>query len=202
MFAEHLSSLQIAVSDVADPMNGVRPTSYSTAVSATASGDAGMSLRDRAVMRSLEPARATAERRVQCFLDMATDLLSSDLGNAFTVQDVVSRSGLSFRQFYGFFGGKYDLQLAVLESWVLAATEHCEHHMAHQVDPLSRLRSFVFACGQYSLLGNDDNMATDQKSRAQHSASSSRDSWSLNIRRNPPMCSLPWSLSSKKLLRR
>ena len=59
-----------------------------------AASDRPGSWRELAVARSLDPARARAEERVQRFLDAAVELMTqNDTGKDFTVQDVVERSG-------------------------------------------------------------------------------------------------------------
>ena len=74
--------------------------------------------RELAVARSLDPARARAEKRVQRFLDAALELMDSDSGKEFTVQEVVERSGQSLRSFYQYFAGKHELLLALFEEAV------------------------------------------------------------------------------------
>ena len=71
--------------------------------------------RELAVARSLDPARARAEKRVQRFLDAALELMTTSSGKEFTVQEVVERSGQSLRSFYQYFAGKYELLLALFE---------------------------------------------------------------------------------------
>src|SRR5215813_4697826 len=90
------------------------------------SEDAGsepMSWRELAVARSLDPARARAENRVQRFLDAANELLNSSSGKDFTVQEVVERSGQSLRSFYQYFAGKHELLLALFEEAVRSAAD-------------------------------------------------------------------------------
>src|SRR3954463_14585300 len=83
-----------------------------------ASEDAAPSWRDLAVARSLDPARARAEKRVQRFLDAALELMLESPDKEFTVQEVVERSGQSLRSFYQYFAGKYELLLALFEEAV------------------------------------------------------------------------------------
>src|SRR5215471_6067218 len=90
------------------------------------------SWRDLAVARSLDPARARAEQRVQRFLDAAIELMRTDSGKEFTVQDVVERSGQSLRSFYQYFAGKHELLLALFEEAVRSTA-----------DPLERLHVFT-----------------------------------------------------------
>jgi AcrR family transcriptional regulator len=107
------------------------------------SGTTPMTWRELAVARSLDPARARAESRVQRYLDAALDLLNSDGGKEFTVQEVVERSGQSLRGFYQYFAGKHELLLALFEESVHETAEHLRGVVAGADDPLDRLRCFV-----------------------------------------------------------
>ena len=95
--------------------------------------------RELAVARSLDPARARAEERVQRFLDAAIELMQTDSGKDFTVQDVVERSGQSLRSFYQYFAGKHELLLALFEESVRSTAEYLEKVAAEEDDPLERL---------------------------------------------------------------
>jgi AcrR family transcriptional regulator len=115
--------------------------------------DASTSWRDLAVARSLDPARARAEKRVQRFLDAALELMSDGTpdgkgkgatSNDFTVQQVVERSGQSLRSFYQYFAGKYELLLALFEESVWSTAQHLDELVSEQDDPMERLRVFVF----------------------------------------------------------
>jgi AcrR family transcriptional regulator len=115
--------------------------------------DSSTSWRDLAVARSLDPARARAEKRVQRFLDAALELMSEGApagprngagNNDFTVQQVVERSGQSLRSFYQYFAGKYELLLALFEESVWSTAQHLDELVSEQDDPMERLRVFVF----------------------------------------------------------
>jgi AcrR family transcriptional regulator len=99
--------------------------------------------RDLAVARSLDPARARAEQRVQRFLDAAVELMLNDSGRDFTVQDVVERSGQSLRSFYQYFAGKHELLLALFEEAVRSTAEHLREVIEASDDPLERLHAVV-----------------------------------------------------------
>jgi AcrR family transcriptional regulator len=99
--------------------------------------------RELAVSRSLDPARVRAENRVQRFLDAALELITSDPGKEFTVQDVVERSGQSLRSFYQYFAGKYELLLALFEESVRSTAAHLREVIAEETDPLERLHRFA-----------------------------------------------------------
>jgi AcrR family transcriptional regulator len=98
--------------------------------------------RELAVARSLDPARARAENRVQRYLDAAFELLNSDPGD-FTVQEVVERSGQSLRGFYQYFAGKHELLLAVFEESIRATSDHLRDVVAEETKPLDRVHRFV-----------------------------------------------------------
>ncbi len=103
----------------------------------------GTSWREMAVARSLDPARARAEKRVQRFLDAALDLMMSSDGKEFTVQEVVEKSGQSLRSFYQYFAGKYELLLALFEEAIRSNAAHLADHIAGEDDPLERFHLFV-----------------------------------------------------------
>lgn len=110
---------------------------------AEAPSDQSGTWREMAVARSLDPARARAEKRVQRFLDAAVELMQSDSGKDFTVQDVVERSGQSLRSFYQYFAGKHELLLALFEEAVRTTAEQLEQAIEGVDDPLERLHVFV-----------------------------------------------------------
>jgi AcrR family transcriptional regulator len=99
--------------------------------------------RERAVARSVDPARVRAEKRLQRFLDAALELLSDTPGAEFTVQEVVERSGQSLRSFYQYFAGKHELLLALFEESVRSAAEHLRTTVERESDPVGRLRRFT-----------------------------------------------------------
>src|SRR5437762_1613644 len=99
--------------------------------------------RELAVARSLDPARARAENRVQRYLDAALELLNNDPGREFTVQEVVERSGQSLRGFYQYFAGKYELLLALFEESVRTTAEYLRDAIADTDEPLDRVHRFA-----------------------------------------------------------
>ena len=103
------------------------------------------SWRDLAVARSLDPARARAEKRVQRFLDAALELMQATPDKEFTVQEVVERSGQSLRSFYQYFAGKHELLLALFEEAVRTTAEHLSTTIAADADPAERLHHFATA---------------------------------------------------------
>lgn len=97
------------------------------------------SRRDLAVARSLDPARARAEQRVQRFLDAAFELIEDDARGDFTLQEVVDRSGQSLRSFYLYFAGKHELLLAMFEEYVRLTAEQLRQAVDGTGAPLDRL---------------------------------------------------------------
>ncbi|MHB1777071.1 MAG: TetR/AcrR family transcriptional regulator [Acidimicrobiales bacterium] len=104
----------------------------------------GSTRRQLAVSRSLDAARARAEKRVQRFLDAGFELLDEGaVGNEFTVQEVVARSGQSLRSFYQYFAGKYELLLALFEESVRATADHLRTVVGGDGPAAGRLHRFV-----------------------------------------------------------
>jgi AcrR family transcriptional regulator len=106
-------------------------------------GEEPVSWREAAVARVADPARLRAETRVQSFLDAALELMNSDSGKDFTVQEVVERSGHSLRSFYQYFDGKHRLLLALFEESVVSTTELLRKMVAEEKTPPARLHRFV-----------------------------------------------------------
>jgi AcrR family transcriptional regulator len=105
--------------------------------------DNSTSWRELAVARSLDTARARAEKRVQRFLDAALELMATSDNQDFTVQQVVERSGQSLRSFYQYFEGKYELLLALFEESIAQTAVQLADVVAEEPDPLERLQVFV-----------------------------------------------------------
>jgi AcrR family transcriptional regulator len=101
------------------------------------------SWREMAVARSLDPARARAEKRVQRFLDAALELMTNVERRDFTVQEVVERSGQSLRSFYQYFAGKHELLLALFEESVRDSADHVRQALAEVDDPVDKLHRFT-----------------------------------------------------------
>jgi AcrR family transcriptional regulator len=112
-----------------------------TRAGARGSGATGgsVSRRELAVARVLDPARERAESKVKAFLDAALELVNSDSGDDFTVQEVIERSGQSLRSFYQHFDGKYELLLALFEDAVQSAAAQLREVMTEESTPLDRL---------------------------------------------------------------
>jgi AcrR family transcriptional regulator len=103
----------------------------------------GTSRREAAVARVLDPARERAENKVRAFLDAALDLVNSDSGQDFTVQQVIERSGQSLRSFYQHFDGKYELLLALFEDAVHTAAAGLREEVAAGTSPMDSLHRFA-----------------------------------------------------------
>ena len=114
-----------------------------TEVAADTSPDGASSWREQAVARSLDPARARAEKRVQRFLDAALELMHTAPDKEFTVQEVVERSGQSLRSFYQYFAGKHELLLALFEESVRSTADQLRATIADEHDPGERLHLFA-----------------------------------------------------------
>jgi AcrR family transcriptional regulator len=110
--------------------------------SKTSSTEDPVSWRELAVARVADPARQRAETRVQSFLDAAVELMNSDSGKDFTVQEVVERSGQSLRSFYQYFDGKHRLLLALFDESVRSTAEELRGLVAEETNPLDRLHRF------------------------------------------------------------
>jgi len=99
--------------------------------------------RELAVARSLDPARARAEKRVQRFLDAALALMQEAPDREFTVQEVVERSGQSLRSFYQYFEGKHELLLALFQEALRSTAEQLRSAVDEESGAEARLRRFT-----------------------------------------------------------
>lgn len=101
------------------------------------------SWRDRALERSLQPARARSVERLERFIEAARDLANETGSAAFTVAQVTARAGLSLKSFYRCFAGKDDLLVALIEedSRIGAAilADIVDRHTEHA----ARVRAYV-----------------------------------------------------------
>lgn len=129
-----LASVDFSHMSTKEPVTAQRPS---------ADGGPPPSWRDQAVARVADPARQRAETRVQSFLDAAVELMNSESGKDFTVQEVVERSGQSLRSFYQYFDGKHRLLLALFDDSVRSTAEELGVLIAEEQDPLDRLHRFA-----------------------------------------------------------
>ncbi|WP_334141572.1 TetR/AcrR family transcriptional regulator [Rhabdothermincola sp.] len=108
----------------------------------------------RALDRSLSEARARSVERLSRFVAAARSLATESASAAFTVQQVVERSGQSLKSFYRLFDGKDDLLLALLEEdCAVGALFLAEMVEAHD-DPVERVRAWV--TGLFELMAAGD----------------------------------------------
>jgi AcrR family transcriptional regulator len=77
--------------------------------------DDSSSWRDQALSRSLAPARARSDARLQRLIDAARDMIRESPDSDFTVAEVATRSGISLKTLYRWFPSKDVLLLALLE---------------------------------------------------------------------------------------
>jgi AcrR family transcriptional regulator len=106
-------------------------------------------LRDSAVERSIEKARARAQERSTRFVDAALDLVAERNSLEFTLQEVVDRAHLSLHAFYQLFESKDALVEAVLEVSLERGVADLRPRIDAETLPLERLRAFVI--GYYEL---------------------------------------------------
>ncbi len=98
----------------------------------------------RSVDRSLQNARVRAKERSDKFVAAAVEILAERDESEVTIQDVVDRSGMSLRTYYGFFDGRESLLLAAYET-ILSQTampilrERCEQ----VADPVERIKTLM-----------------------------------------------------------
>lgn len=104
--------------------------------------------------RLLEDARLRSPEQRAAFVAAARELATETGSSAFTVQQVVARSGRSLKSFYRHFAGKDDLLAALLEEDIavgaLFLTEMVDAHR----DPPARLEAWV--TGLFDLLAAGD----------------------------------------------
>ena len=100
------------------------------------------SVRDRAVERALQGARAKAASRSDLFIASAVEILSETGRTDFTVQEVVERSHTSLRSFYQHFSSKDELLLALCEEIIAFAATSWRSEIAG-LDAFTALRVLV-----------------------------------------------------------
>jgi AcrR family transcriptional regulator len=108
------------------------------------------SWRERALERSLEPARARSVERLERLVDAARDLANETGRAAFTVAQVTARAGLSLKSFYRCFAGKDDLLVALLEEDSRLGAGLLTEMVERDHDPVARVRASVI--GVFDLL--------------------------------------------------
>jgi AcrR family transcriptional regulator len=106
--------------------------------------------RDRALARTLEPARARSVDRLERLVDAARDLANETGTAAFTVAQVAARAGVSLKAFYRCFAGKDDLLVALLEEDSRLGAVILREMVDQHTDAPARLRASV--TGVFDLL--------------------------------------------------
>jgi AcrR family transcriptional regulator len=106
--------------------------------------------RDRALARSLEPARARSVDRLERVVDAARDLANETGSAAFTVAQVAARAEVSLKGFYRCFAGKDDLLVALLEEDSRLGASILREIVAAYRDPVERVHAYV--TGVFELL--------------------------------------------------
>jgi len=103
---------------------------------------------------SLDEARARSVRQRSLFVAAARELATETGSAAFTVQQVVARSGGSLKSFYRHFAGKDDLLAALLEEDIAVGALFLAEMIDTRGDPAERLEMWV--CGLFDLLAAGD----------------------------------------------
>jgi len=109
----------------------------------------------RALDRSLTDVRARSVERLSLFVHTARELAVESGSSAFTVQQVVVRSGQSLKAFYRYFDGKDALLLALIEEDCSVGALVLEGMISIERKPVDRVRAWV--------LGVFELMATGQE---------------------------------------
>jgi AcrR family transcriptional regulator len=99
--------------------------------------------RDRALARSLEPARARSADRLERLVVAARDLANETGSAAFTVAQVASRAELSLKGFYAYFASKDDLLVALLEEDSRLGAGLLRDFVDAHDDPRARVEAYV-----------------------------------------------------------
>jgi TetR/AcrR family transcriptional regulator len=97
---------------------------------------------ERALVRSLEPARARSSVHAHALVDAARAAID-DEGPTFTVQQVAARAGMSVKTFYRYFSGKDALLLALFEEDNSAGVQAISEMLVGCRTPLERLRRII-----------------------------------------------------------
>ncbi len=98
---------------------------------------------------SLAARRGALDRRTR-FVGAARELATETGSSAFTVHQVVSRSGMSLKSFYGLFDGKDDLLVGLLEEDIGLGALALSELIAAEESPRERARAWVL--GLFSLM--------------------------------------------------
>ncbi len=97
----------------------------------------------RALDRSLTDVRARSVERLSLFVHTARELAAESESSAFTVQQVVVRSGQSLKSFYRYFDGKDALLLALIEEDCSVGARVLEAMISAEQKPVDRVQAWV-----------------------------------------------------------
>src|ERR1700680_1675816 len=106
--------------------------------------------RDRALARTLEPARARSVDRLERIVDAARELANETGTAAFTVAPVAARADLSLQSFYRCCAGKDALLVALLEEGSRLGAAILREMVDAHLDGPARLHAYV--AGLFELL--------------------------------------------------
>ena len=104
---------------------------------------------ERALERSLAPARARSSSQVHRLVDAARNL-AAEIGPGFTIVQVAARAGMSLKTLYRNFSGKDALLLAVFEEDNRNGADALASRIARHESPVERLRAFVLGLFELS----------------------------------------------------
>jgi AcrR family transcriptional regulator len=108
----------------------------------------------RALDRSLADSRARSVARLSQFVAAARALAEETGSSAFTVQQVVARSGQSLKSFYRYFASKDDLLLALLEEDIAVGAIFLGALIDEHTDPVERVHEWLV--GLFGLMSAGD----------------------------------------------
>jgi AcrR family transcriptional regulator len=114
----------------------------------------GTARRPASVGVALDDARLRSAEQRSAFVAAARELATETGSSAFTVQQVVARSGRSLKSFYRHFAGKDDLLAALLEEDIAVGALFLAEMVDAHRDPPARLEAWV--TGLFDLLAAGD----------------------------------------------
>ena len=96
-----------------------------------------------AAARKLSSQQAAAVAEVERILDAALRVIERASPDPPRIADIVAEAGTSNQTLYGYFAGKHDLILAVVERGVARLTTYLAHQMAKHPDPRAQVRAWI-----------------------------------------------------------
>jgi AcrR family transcriptional regulator len=115
----------------------------------------------RAVERALDARARDAAAEVERILNAALNVIQRVEPASPRVSDILSEAGSSNQAFYGYFAGKDDLILAVMDRGVAILRSYVEHQMSKESDPTLRIAHWIAA-----ILAQADDPLLSKQSRA------------------------------------